>query len=121
MSNTKTLNYPGILRAFNKVEESSEIEDKVELLSALSNLIDRAIQKDLEQVRYQNKKFSKSITVTEAEIQQLLTILKESDIVLYESMPNEQALIANRHNRFSSNSIRGNRYKYKVYSKKDTK
>lgn len=121
MSNTKTLNYPGVLRAFNKVEEAPKIEDKIEILSALSNLIDRVIQKDLEQVRYQYKTVPKSITVTEDEIQLLLTKLKESDIVLYESMSNEQALIANRHYRFSSNKISGNRRKYKVYSAKDTK
>lgn len=121
MSNTKTLNYPGVLRAFNKVEEASEIEDKVELLSALSNLIDRAIQKDLEQVRYQNKSFSKSITITEAEMQLLLTKLKESDIVLYENMSNEQALIANRRYGFSSNIISNKRLKCRVYFPKDTK
>lgn len=121
MSNTKTLNYPGVLRAFNKIEEAPEIEDKVEILSALSNLIDRVIQKDLEQVRYQHKSVSKSITVTESEIQSLLVKLKESDIILYESMSNEQALIANRHYRFSGNKISSKRLKGRVYALEDKK
>lgn len=116
MSNTKILNYPGVLRAFNKIEEAPEIEDKVELLSALSNLIDRVIQKDLEQVRYQCKTVSKSIAVSEAEVQKLLIKLKESDIVLYESMSNEQALVANRHYCFSGNKISSKPLKGRVYS-----
>lgn len=105
MNNTRTLNYPGVLRAFNKIEESPEIEDKVEILSILSNLIDKAIQTDLEQVRQQCRSVSKSITVTEAEIQKLLTRLKESDIVLYESMSNEQALFVNKRYRCRSTKI----------------
>lgn len=121
MSHIKTLNYPGVLRAFNKIEESPDVENKIEVLSALSALIDKAIQKDLEQIRDQYKTVSKSITVTEDEIQKLLIKLQESDIVLYESISNEQALIANKNYRFSINKGSGKRFKGKVYFTKKTK
>lgn len=119
MRNAKTLNYAGVLRAFNKVEEASGIVDKTEILSALSNLIDRVIQEDLEQVRYQNRTVSNKITVADAEIKKLLTKLEESDIVLYESISNEQALIVKKHYRVTSAS--GMRLKGSVYSQKNKK
>lgn len=114
MSNTKTLNYPGILRAFNKVEETPEIADRTEILSALSKLIDRSIQKDLEQVEHQYKTFSHTVTVTEDEIQKLLTALNESEIVLYESMSNEQALIVNKHYRIAGAKVSNMRSKCRI-------
>lgn len=96
MSNIKTLNYPGVLRAYNRIEESKIIKNKVEVLSALTSLIDRAIQIDLECVRQQHENISKSVAITEEEIRKLLATLEESDVVLYEGLANEDALIVKK-------------------------
>ena len=100
MYNSKTLNYPGVLRAFNKIEETPEIDNKFELLSSLSTLIDRAIQKDLSRIKLQNDAFSISITASDEEIRKLLVKLEESKITLYEGIANEDALITKNHYRF---------------------
>lgn len=92
MNNTKNINYPGIIRAFNKIEEKQELENKFEILSLISSLIDEAIQKDLECVRVQHETISMAISISEDEIRKLLKELEESNITLYESISNEQAL-----------------------------
>ena len=99
MNNIKTLNYPGVLRAYNRIEESSAIENKIEILSTLTSMIDRVIQMDLECVRQQHEAVSKNLAVTEEEIKKLLITLEESDVVLYEGLANEDALVIKKHYR----------------------
>lgn len=99
MNNTKTLNYPGVLRAYNRIEESSIIENKIEMLSTLTSMIDRVIRMDIECVRQQHEAVSKNVAVTEEEIKKLLIALEKSDVVLYEGLTNEDALVVKKHYR----------------------
>lgn len=99
MNTIKTLNYPGVLRAYNRIEESSAVENKIEILSTLTSMIDRVIRMDLECVRQQHEAVSKNVAVTEEEIKKLLIALEESDVVLYEGLTNEDALVVKKHYR----------------------
>ena len=93
MSNIKALNYPGILRAFNKIEECPDIDNKIETLATLSKLMDKTIQEDLKCIRSRNNDVFKRIEVSEKEAKKLLLQLEENNIVLYEGMTNADALI----------------------------
>ncbi len=93
MNNIKTVSYPGILRAFNKIEEKQEFDNKIEILSSLSELIDKIIQRDLECIRFHREIINKTVNISDVEIGHLLKRLEESNIILYESISNEQALI----------------------------
>ena len=97
MNTIKTWNYPGVLRAYNRIEESNVIENKIEILSTLTSMIDRLIQMDLECVRQQNEISTKSLTVSESEIKKLLTALEASNVILYEGLANEDALVTKKH------------------------
>ena len=118
MSNSKVLNYPGILRAFNKIEECPEVENKAETLSALSDLIEKTIQKDLEYIRHQSETISREMTIQEEEITALLIQLEKNNIVLYEGVSNEEALIVKPHYYFNGNfKVRPNKMRYKTTTK----
>ncbi len=102
MNRTKTLSYPGVLRAFNKIEEQNELANKNEILSILSTLIDAAIQKELECIRHQCKTISRRITISDRELKNLLEKLEENNVVLYDSVPNEEALILHKNYRMTN-------------------
>ena len=97
MNNTRNISYPGILRAFNKIEEKEEFDNKNEILSSLSVLIDKIIQMHLECIRFHQETITKTICISDDEISNLLKRLEESNIVLYESISNEQALIQSKY------------------------
>ncbi len=120
--NSKVLNYPGVLRAFNKIEECPEVENKAETLSALSDLIERTIQKDLEYIRHQSESLSKQMTVKEEEVKALLSKLEKNNIVLYEGVSNEEALIVQTSYYFDrSIKIQKSRIRYKQLKTKNKK
>lgn len=62
MNNIK-INYASVIRAFNKVRESSEIKNKTKLLSSLSDLIDKSIRNTMQQTSL-DEVFDGSIIVT---------------------------------------------------------
>lgn len=115
MSNTKTINYPGVLRAFNKVEECPEADNRIETLSLLSKLIDQSIQKELECIRTSNESTCKRIAVSEEEIKNVLIQLDKNNIVLYEGVSNMDALIIKPHNIYArSMKVKSKRKKFKL-------
>ena len=94
MNNIK-INYASVIRAFNKISESSEIKNKTKLLSSLSDLIDKSIRNTMQQTSL-DEVFDGSIIVTKEELQYMLSELEKGNIVLYDGLLNEQALISEK-------------------------
>lgn len=94
MGNIK-INYASVIRAFNKVRESSEIKNKTKLLSSLSDLIDKSIRNTMQQTSL-DEVFDGSIIVTKEELQYMLSELEKGNIVLYDGLLNEQALVSEK-------------------------
>lgn len=94
MNNIK-INYASVIRAFNKVRESSEIKNKTKLLSSLSDLIDESIRNTMQQTSL-DEVFDGSIIVTKEELQYILSELEKGNIVLYDGLLNEQALVSEK-------------------------
>lgn len=118
MSSGKVLSYPGLIRAYNRIEESSETVNRTETLSIISKLIDKMIQKDLECIRRAGEGISSKVTITREEMSDLLLHLEENNIILYEGVSNKDALIIKiPHN--NSNKNRKLEYgKFKIRGKK---
>lgn len=94
MNNIK-INYASVIRAFNKISESSEIKNKTKLLSSLSDLIDKSIRNTMQQTSL-DEVFDGSIIVTKEELQYMLSELEKGNIVLYDGLLNEQALVSEK-------------------------
>lgn len=88
------LNYPGLIRAFNKVETSADSIKKTEVMNFLSSLIDQLIQNQSSSIDLiLEKKSAFNCTIKSEDFSKLLNDLKEFDIVLYSGITNEEALV----------------------------
>lgn len=92
-------NYTGLLRAYNKVESTKNIDNKTRLLRIISSIIDRTIQDDLYLIQDKHKFYTFSsnykirVEVSSVEIENLLKELQKNNITLYKAISNKDALI----------------------------
>lgn len=96
MSKKIILNYPGVLRAFNRVDAYPDNnKEKKYLLNTLSCLIDKTIQRELECIDKQ-KYIEKIIKVNGKEAEKLLKALEKNKIELYNNYSNKEILFRSK-------------------------
>ncbi len=86
--------YPRVLRALNRVDSfPNDDTEKISLMTLLTSLVDAYIQKCLHEPETQCKTSTIELSVTKKDVDMLLKALDEKNVVLYEGMSNEDALI----------------------------
>lgn len=95
---TLCLSYPGLIRAFNRIEMCPADKSRKDMLQFLTDLIETAIQKDLEELfTSETQNINISINATQKQVETLLELLKQNNVKLYNGISNEEALIVNKY------------------------